>query len=62
MAQNHREKLEIKDKEGFKKAMSHLERYEDKMDRGQNRSLACRSTKVTQMSMFWDKHAEKVNQ
>ena len=42
--------------------MSHLERYEDKMDRGQNRSLACRSTKVTQMSIFWDKHAEKVNQ
>jgi len=40
----------------YAKAMTQLERYEDKLNKGNARFQACKSTKVSQMSTFWDKH------
>lgn len=53
---------DIRDREDHMKAMTKLEHYEDKLNRGQARSTAAKSTRSNQMSMFWDRHNDRISQ
>jgi len=53
---------DIRDREDHMKAMTKLERYEDKLNRGQARSTAAKSTRSNQMSLFWERHNDRISQ
>jgi hypothetical protein len=51
----------LKDYEEHVIAMTKLERYEDKLNRGMARSMACKSNRVNHLSNFWDQHTHRLN-
>lgn len=53
---------EIRDREDHFKAMTKLESYESKLNQGQARSMAAKSTRSNQMSAFWERHNERISQ
>jgi len=51
---------DVKEREDHVKAMTKLEHYEDKLNKGQARSMACKSNRVNHLSTFWDKHNDRL--